>query len=109
MQNNLKKVKSCTILWVAKKGNYRDWKVECWNRRLESMLEYFYEGNPGVFFPTKQKMHIMDLAIKKSKTLQEEEVSIRLKCRSIWIQKGYDNSKLFHNYAKHRNDTIFLW
>jgi len=51
----------------------------------------------------------VDLEGKKRKILDEAEATWRMKSRVLWLKNGDENTKYFHNYAKHRQNINTIW
>jgi hypothetical protein len=60
-----------------------------------------------VGYPNEEHTYrVFYLELRKRKIMINKEAEWRLKSRVIWIEKGDDNTKLFHQYAIHRRMLI---
>eukprot|EP01018_Ginkgo_biloba_P039380 Gb_12932 [translate_table: standard] len=91
-ESKLKRIKLNSINWAhAKKIKDEKDLVE-----VEKSLEELYESEAEGFFAEKDKGVIFGLELRRRKLLEDKEATWRLKSRALWLSKGDENTKFFH-------------
>eukprot|EP00253_Pinus_taeda_P012292 PITA_12292 len=102
---NLTKLKHIVINW-AKEKNKRDLvQLISVEEELSSMLD---DRNLG-FRSAGDKTRLIALENQRASLLKQQEESLRLHSRAIWLKAGDENSKFFHNFAKGRKVSNTIW
>eukprot|EP01018_Ginkgo_biloba_P006122 Gb_38546 [translate_table: standard] len=61
-------------------------------------------------FPVEDtKLKVKSLELKRRKLLEEKEHLWRLNSRALWLAKGDENTKYFHQYANFRKNVNTIW
>ena len=68
-------------------------------------MNEIYNLNSSGMFSEEELQAIRECELKREYLLTNEEHLWRLKRRSIWINKGANNTKLFHRYVSHRRNV----
>eukprot|EP00253_Pinus_taeda_P008313 PITA_08313 len=102
---NLTELKHIVINW-AKEKNKRDLaQLISVEEELSCMLD---DRNLG-FRSAGDKTRLIALENQWASLLKQQEESLRLRSRAIWLKAGDENSKFFHNFAKGRKVSNTIW
>ena len=74
-------------------------------REIEDHLENLYFQDLDGYTNEEHMVLIFDLEKWKRVLLEEKKASWRLKSRALWLEKGGENTKFFHQYENHRKNV----
>lgn len=103
--SNLSQLKHLFIKWAREKCQKENSALLLIKSELSTLSDEIGLG----FSTAEDKIHLVELENKKSKILKDQEESIRLRSRSIWLKAGDDNTQFFHNYEKGRKVKNTIW
>lgn len=103
--NNLSKLKHLSINWSREKLIRENSELVQIKYELSSLLD---ERSLGFIF-VEDKSHFIELENQKAHILKENEESLRLRSRAIWLKAGDDNTRFFQNFAKGQKVSNTTW
>ena len=61
------------------------------------------------YYSVEDKIKLLSLESEKDDVLKNNEETMRLKSRAIWIDAGDNNTQFFHSYASYRRNNNTIW
>ena len=93
----MKKIKQVIVKWAYDKRE----KAEEILRDIERLWDETYSKNIVGFTMDEHKSRVVYSERWKRTPLDEMQVVWRLKSRSIWLERGGENTRYFHHHANH--------